>query len=266
MGFFISRETHVGDNEIAGEFKFCEKGVCGNAELNNGLPKEGSLLAFGDIKVEALNETDVSAVVQEITGIVRAENCKALMEERLDNVGFQLDPEVVEKVLKRCYKVPHLAYRFFNWVKTKDGFCHTTKTYNTMLYTAGEAREFSMVDLLLEEMEKYSCEKDIKTWTILIQQYGKAELIGKALLVFEKMRKSGYEPVLEVYEVMLHSLCNAGKGEIALEFYKEMVQREIEPNSSLYKMLLNCLAKSGDVSAVQSVADDMIRDFTDSGA
>ncbi|KAJ6743149.1 PENTATRICOPEPTIDE REPEAT-CONTAINING PROTEIN [Salix viminalis] len=258
-GFFISRETHVGDNEITGEFKFCEKGVCENAELNNGLPKEGSVLAFGDIKVEALNETDVSAVVQEITGIVRAENCKALMEERLDNVGFQLDPEVVEKVLKRCYKVPHLAYRFFNWVKTKDGFCHTTKTYNTMLYTAGEAREFSMVDLLLEEMEKYSCEKDIKTWTILIQQYGKAELIGKALLVLEKMRKSGYEPDLEVYEVMLHSLCNAGKGEIALEFYKEMVQREIEPNLSLYKMLLNCLAKSGDVSAVQSVADDMIR-------
>ena len=258
-GFFIPRETHVGDNEISGEFKYREEGVCGNAELNNGLQKEGSLLAFGDIKVGALNETDVSAVVHEITGIVRAENCTASMEERLDKVGFQLEPEIVEKVLKRCYKVPHLAYRFFNWVKTKDGFCHTTKTYNTMLYTAGEAREFSVVDVLLEEMEKYSCERDIKTWTILIQQYGKAKLVGKALLVHEKMRKSGCEPDVEVYEVTLHSLCDAGKGEIALEIYKEMVQREMEPNLSLYKMLLNCLAKSGDVSAVQSVADDMIR-------
>ena len=31
-GFFISRETQVGDNEITGEFKYCEKGVCGKGQ------------------------------------------------------------------------------------------------------------------------------------------------------------------------------------------------------------------------------------------
>uniref|UniRef100_A0A2N9H617 Pentacotripeptide-repeat region of PRORP domain-containing protein n=1 Tax=Fagus sylvatica TaxID=28930 RepID=A0A2N9H617_FAGSY len=181
------------------------------------------------------------------------------MEERLENLGVGFDPEVVEKVLKRCFKVPCLALRFFNWVKLRDGFRHTTRTYNTMLYIAGEAGEFRLVEKLVEDMEKNLCEKDIKTWTILISLYGNAKLISKALLVFNNMRKCGCEPDSHVYMKMIRALCAAGKDDIAMEFYKEMVQKEMGIDMSLYKMLMNCLARSGDIAAVHSVADDMMR-------
>ena len=81
------------------------------------------------------------------------------MEGQLENVGFEFNLEVVEKVLKRCFKVPHLAVRFFNWMKMRNGFFHTPRTYNTMIYIAGEAKEFRLVELA-EDMEKNSCEKD----------------------------------------------------------------------------------------------------------
>ncbi|EEF38299.1 putative pentatricopeptide repeat-containing protein At5g06400, mitochondrial [Ricinus communis] len=258
-GFLISKENHQKHDELNAELKTGTRGIYKNVEPNNVLREEEVFLGLDDTQIRDLNEIDVSPVVREITGIVRAENDLVAMEERLENLGFYFEPEIVEKVLKRCFKVPHLAFRFFSWVKMRDGFCHTTKTYYTMLYIAGEAKEFKVVDDLVEEMEKNSCEKDIKTWSILISQFGKAKLIGKALLFFEKMKTSGCEPDEKIYKMMVHSLCNAGKGEVALAFYKEMVQKDMRLDLSLYKILLISMAKSGDVGAVHLVANDMSR-------
>ncbi|XP_065854990.1 putative pentatricopeptide repeat-containing protein At5g06400, mitochondrial [Euphorbia lathyris] len=240
-----SKENHV----LTEDLNTHTQGACENVELSNSL--QG-----GKTEIRVSKEIDVSSIVNEVTRIVRAE---VSMEERLDSLGFQLDTHIVDKVLKRCFKVPQLACKFFNWVKIKDGFFHNTDTYNTMLYIVGEAKEFNLADCLVEEMEKYSCEKDIKTWNILISKFGKAKMIGKALFFFEKMKKSGCEPDEKIYKTMVHSLCNAGKGEVAMELYKEMVRRDLRLDLSLYKVLLNTMAKLGDVGAVNTVTDDMIR-------
>ncbi|KAI3984990.1 hypothetical protein MKX01_004758 [Papaver californicum] len=168
--------------------------------------------------------TDVSPIVHKITGIIRAQDVKVSFEERLERSGFLFDSDIVDKVLKRCFKVGHLAYRFFNWVKLQNGYHHTTSTYNTMLYIAGEAKEFGLVDKLVKEMEMELCSKDIKTWTILISSYGKVNMIGRCLHVFENMRKSGCEPDGRTYKLIF----------------------------------LNCLSRSGNVSAVRLIGNDMV--------
>ncbi|KAF5750603.1 putative pentatricopeptide repeat-containing protein [Tripterygium wilfordii] len=238
------------------ELATCTQNVCENAEANIMREKENSSV-LEDTQMGNTGEIDVSPMVHEITAIVRAGNSVVSMAERLDKAGFQLDPEIVDKVLKRCFKDPHLAFRFFDWVKMRDGFSHTTKTYNTMLYIAGEAKEFELVEKLMVEMEKSSCEKDIKTYTILMSQYGKAKLISKALMVFEKMRKLGCEPDAEAYRTMIRSLCTAGEAEIAFEFYKEMVHRDMGLDIGSYRLLLNSLVRLGDTAAVHSVAGSM---------
>ncbi|KAK4749240.1 hypothetical protein SAY87_026689 [Trapa incisa] len=183
------------------------------------------------------------------------------MEERLEGSGLAFDADIAGKVLKRCFKVPHLALRFFNWIKLRDDFSLTTEMYNTMLYIAGEAKQFQVVQKLMEEMEASSCEVNLKTYTIIIAHYGKAKLFGSALLVFEKMKQFGFEADYAVYSIMVRTLCIAHKADIAIEFYKEMVLKDMTPSLGLYKMLLNCLAISGDVNAVHSVSDDMVRKF-----
>lgn len=251
-GFSVSKRAPLELIEVSDRFGCSTHAVCENAEEEN-------LSVLEDTRVGNLGGIDVSPIVHEITEIVRAGNDVVSMEERLENLSFRFEPEVVDKVLKRCFKVPHLALRFFNWVKLREGFCHATETYNTMLTIAGEAKELELLEELEREMEINSCEKNIKTWTILVSLYGKAKLIGKALLVFEKMRKCGFEPDAVAYKVLVRSLCNAGKGDIALEFYKEMAQKEMVLDLSLYKIVMNCAAKLGDVDAVLSIADDMVR-------
>ncbi|BBH07547.1 Pentatricopeptide repeat superfamily protein [Prunus dulcis] len=244
--------------EIGEECPPCTLAVRRNAE-DSVLQQKEDITVLEDAHLENVAEIDVSLVVHEVTKIVRAENGLISMEELLENMGFQLDSVIVDKVLKRCFKVPHLALRFFNWVKLKERFRHTIETYNTMLFIAGEAKEFAMVEKLVDEMEKNSCQKDVKTWTILISQYGKAKLIGKALLVYEEMRKCGYEPDAVVYRLMIRALCAAGKSDVAMEFYKEMVKKDIGLDTNLYKLLLNGIARSGETGAVALVSDDMIR-------
>ncbi|XP_022766926.1 putative pentatricopeptide repeat-containing protein At5g06400, mitochondrial [Durio zibethinus] len=253
-GFSISPQTNARELEFIEESLCRRPAVCQNAQEKIKLVEQEENTQMGNSV-----EFDVSAVVHEITKIVRAENALVSMEEQLENSGFSFEPEIVEKVLKRCFKVPHLAFRFFNWLKLRKGFCYTTETFNTMLYISGEAKEYGLLEMLLEEMDEKSCKKDIKTWTILISQYGKSKLIGKALEVFEKMKKYGCEPDEVAYRMMIRALCNAEKGDIAIEFYKEMIEMEMSLDLNLYKMLLNCVAKSGDIAAVHLVADNMMR-------
>ncbi|KAJ7971346.1 Pentatricopeptide repeat [Quillaja saponaria] len=256
-GILISEESLAKEGDFNKESS-CTPLVCRNAEEDLSQEKE-NMSVLEDTQLGNVREDDVSRIVGEITEIVRSNNGLVSVEERLGNLDYQLDPEIVEKVLKRCFKVPKLALRFFNWVQLEDGFCHTTGTYNTMLYIAGDAKEFGLVEKLVEEMEKNLVKKDVSTWTILISKYGKAKRISKALLVFEEMKKCGYEPDTAAYKTIIHALCTAGKPEIAMEFYREMSRKDMVIDVRLYRALVNCVAISGDIASVHSVADDVMR-------
>lgn len=239
----------------------CTKSVCENAVESVVLGKDENFPVLEDTQLVQMGEEDMRRMVGEITEIIRAENGSISVEERLEKMGYdELNVEVFDRVLKRCFKMPCLALRVFNWLKIKDGFSHTTQTYNTMLCIAGEAKEFGLVKKLVEEMDECGVQKDVNTWTILISHYGKAKKISEALLAFENMQKCGCEPDAVSFRTVIRLLCISGKGDIAMEFYKDMVRKDIALDDvRLYKMLMNCLAKSGDVEAVSLLGNDMTR-------
>ncbi|KAK7392722.1 hypothetical protein VNO78_21168 [Psophocarpus tetragonolobus] len=249
-GFLFPLETPHSEAGF-GEEPACTKRICENAAENVG--------TLDDAQLGNMGEQYLSRVVGEITEVIRAENASTSVEERLENLNYGLRSDVFDMVLKRCFKMPLLALRVFNWLKLKNGYSHTTRTYNTMLYIAGEAKEFGLVKKLVEEMDEYEVEKDVKTWTILVTHYGKAKKISEALLAFENMKRCGCEPDAVLYGAMICSLCSAGKGDVAMEFYNEMVQKDMVLDVRLYKMFMNCMARSRDVAAVSLLGNDMIR-------
>ncbi|KAK4428324.1 putative pentatricopeptide repeat-containing protein, mitochondrial [Sesamum alatum] len=261
-GFLASKETQLRGNMESAESSVCQlQSACENADEKRDHVKTGILVLEnnGTGISDEIEVRDVSPIVHKVTEIVRTKSSLLSMEERLRNVDVDYNEEVVEKVLKRCFKVPHLALRFFKWVKFSKGFQHTANTFNTMINIAGEAKEFGLIEELAEEMGKNSCEKNIKTWTVLVSHYGKAKLIGKALLVFEEMKRAGVKPDAIAYRIMLRGLCSAGKADLALEFYKDMVHNEVKLDVASYKQLLKCFALSGDVTSVHLVGENMVR-------
>ncbi|KAL9319325.1 hypothetical protein ACSQ67_015842 [Phaseolus vulgaris] len=249
-GFLFPLQTpHSEDGSK--DLSVCTEGVCENSAQNVG--------SLEDAQMGNMGKEDVRRIVDEITEIVRGENGSTSMEERLESLSYGLNSEVFDMVLKRCFKVPQLAFRAFNWLKLKEGYSHTTQTCNTMLYIAGEAKEFGWVKRLVEEMDECGIQKDVKTWTILVTHYGKARKISEALLAFENMKRCGYEPDAVSYSAIIRSLCSADKGDIAMEFYSDMVRKDMVCDVRLYKTIMNCMARSGDVAAVSLLGNDMIR-------
>ncbi|CAN1277749.1 Putative pentatricopeptide repeat-containing protein At5g06400, mitochondrial [Linum perenne] len=251
VGICFAEKTEVGNKGSSQGMTGCTPDVCENAQ-----ERKNTMLVSEDLPASIV---DISPSVRQIADAVRAEDGATSMEERLERIECRFDVEVVEEVLKRCSEVPHLALRFFDWVSNRDGFRHTTDTYNMMLYVAGEAQELGLLDRLADDMNENIVERDFKTWTILISQYGKGKKLGKVLMCFEQMKKSGLEPDAQVYKMVIETACDAGKGEIALELYKEMVLGNMEVDLSLYEVLLDSLAKLGDSEAVNLIADDMTR-------
>lgn len=233
------------------------QGACGNADgkIEHSLALEDS----GSRASDQIEVMDVGPIVHKVIEIVRCENALLSMEESLENADFKYSEEVVVNVLKKCFKVPHSALRFFDWVKCRKGFQHTTNTFNVMINVAGQAEESGLVEELVEDMRESSCEKNLKTWTVLLSHYGSRKRIGKALVVFEEMRRAGVEPDAVAYRTMLRVLCNARKSDLVLEFYKDMVRNEVNLDMDLYKRLLKCFALCGNIESAHLVGEDMIR-------
>ncbi|CAO2174957.1 unnamed protein product [Urochloa humidicola] len=231
-----------------------------NTGVLGGLTDDGSQ-PF-DIAERAVNhDTDsISEVVHRITGVLRSHAPGTSMEQRLESLGVTYTPQLVNMVLKRCFKVRQLGFWFFHWVKRLPRFRHTTETYNTMLYITGEGRSFAIMEELAGEMDREMCPKDIKTWTIVLSSYGKAGHIGKMLSTFEAMRKLGSIAIdRRVYRTVLHALCDADKPELALEFYKDM-PRNMEVRTDILRHLMRCVATTDNAAeAVCSIRDDMIK-------
>ncbi|CAM0882917.1 unnamed protein product [Alopecurus aequalis] len=201
----------------------------------------------------------ISADVQRITQVLRSEVPGLSVEQRLGDLGVTYTPSLVNMVLKRCFKKRHLGFRFFYWVKQLPGFCHTTETYNTMLYIAGEARSFESMEELMGEMDTEMCLKDIKTWTIIIDSYGKARQTAKMLSTFYAVKKSGSMAVdTKVYRTILRALCNDERHELALEFYQDM-PANMDVGSYILRLLLCLLARSNNAEAVFLIRDGMIK-------
>lgn len=241
----------------------CSQGACFNAQMKENFEIDDQKIGespVSDLVPEEISVVeDVSPVVHKITQVVRAELSGVRMEERLDELCLSVSPEIVEKVLKRCFKVGHLALRFFYWVKGQPGFRHTTETYNVMLYIVGEGEEFDLMEKLVREMDEELCLNNVKTWTIIVSRYGNANKVGKALWAFDQMRKLGCCPDKGVYEALLHALLNARKSELAVEFYKEMVLQNLRVDRKLYEKLMTCLSMSGHLDEARMVWNDMLK-------
>ncbi|XP_020591746.1 putative pentatricopeptide repeat-containing protein At5g06400, mitochondrial [Phalaenopsis equestris] len=229
--------------------------VCQNVPASNSTFQT---IERGKTRLNACALEEISSVVQKVTEIIRSDN-QIPLELRLNELRIVFTPEIVDMVLKRCFKVGSIALRFFHWIKLQPGFCHTTETYNTMAYIAGEAGEFDLMEKLMEDMDADLCLKNIKTWTILISHYANAKKIGKALWTFEEMRKSGCKIDNSVYEAILRGLFSTRKAELAFEFYKEMVLKKLKVDIKIYAMLMDCLSIAGDIGNVRLVAEDMMK-------
>ncbi|CAM8913985.1 unnamed protein product [Rhodiola kirilowii] len=196
-------------------------------------------------------------VVEQVSNLIGQLKWGPAAEEAVGNLNCSLDAYQANQVLKQIQD-HSVAFGFFNWLRRQPGFKHDGHTYTTMVGILGRAKQFRMINMLLEQMLLDGCQPNVVTYNRLIHSYGRANFLTEALRVFDHMKEAGCEPDKVTYCTLIDIHAKAGYLDIAMHMYQKMQEVGLTPDTFTYSVMINCLGKAGHLSAAQKLFYEMV--------
>lgn len=215
--------------------------------MPNVCPPEQEVVGSSPLEPSPVdNEADVEQICVLLS---RSEDWDST-REGLEKCNVNFTSELVLEIICRCKFRSGTALRFFDWVGERDGYCHSSETYNMAMKIVGGSKDFERMRNLFYEMRRKGCLITPHTWTIMIMQYGRAGLTKIALGIFEEMKVSGCEPSGSTYKYLIISLCGrkGRKVDEAVKLFREMMRSEHVPDKEFIEIYLGCLCESDKLS------------------
>lgn len=178
--------------------------------------------------------------------------------QTLKKMEFEWSTKVAVYLLKDLEDVD-VAFGFFEWLRSQEGYKHDESTYAKMIVILLRARRFPIIDCLLAEMHEQGLK--VPTWVFnqIIECYSSCHDAAGALKVFEKMHEMGSAPDGPVFTTMIDVLMRDGMYRRAMEVYGEMLQSGHEPNNFTYSVLINGLGIAGKAEAGHKLLNIMLK-------
>ncbi|XP_054807197.1 pentatricopeptide repeat-containing protein At1g18900-like isoform X2 [Prosopis cineraria] len=196
-------------------------------------------------------------VVEVVLDILQKLKWSPATEKALCNINCSLDAYQANQILKQLQDYS-VALGFFYWLKRQPGFKHDDHTYTTMVGILGRARQFGMINRLLEQMVSDGCKPNVVTYNRMIHNYGRANCLKEALNVFNQMQEEKCEPDRVTYCTLIDIHAKAGYLEVAMAMYERMQQVGLSPDTFTYSVMINCLGKSGNLTAAHRLFCEMV--------
>ncbi|XP_074274034.1 putative pentatricopeptide repeat-containing protein At5g08310, mitochondrial [Silene latifolia] len=140
----------------------------------------------------------------------------------LTQLGFQLTPRIVEDVLKEL-RSWNVAYRFFNWAKSQNGYFHNCYTYNAMASILSSVRQNAAMKSLVFDVMNSSCYMSPGALGFLIRCLGNVGLVHEANELFDRVREKGLcNPNNYSYNCLLEAIAKSSLSDLAEKRLDEM--------------------------------------------
>ncbi|KAL3528302.1 hypothetical protein ACH5RR_007624 [Cinchona calisaya] len=196
-------------------------------------------------------------VVDSVSRMLQQLKWGPVIEDSLRNLNCSLDAFQANQILKQLQDYT-VALGFFYWLKKQPGFKHDGHTYTTMVGILGRARQFGVINKLLEQMVMEGCQPNVVTYNRLIHSYGRANYLNEAINVFNKMQKAGCEPDRVTYCTLIDIHAKAGYLDVAMDMYQRMQEVGLSPDTFTYSVIINCLGKAGHLAAAHKLFCEMV--------
>eukprot|EP00249_Psilotum_nudum_P007658 c20724_g1_i1 orf=122-1921(-) len=209
--------------------------------------------------------------------ILRERAWGPITELALQEFAEGLTPRLVAEVIR--HQEVDSAFRFFEWAKKQEGYCHDVHSYNAMVKKLAASQNFTVAGEILKEMKRVGSEVNSYTFVPFIVHYGKAGMVRRALGTLNCMntfnfrsdkrigfhltqvlesnsdKVPGVEDILahidfsnrEAFETLIICLGRAGKVDHAEKLLEEMEIRGFTPNVNNYAILVDCNCRAGRV-------------------
>ncbi|KAI3985494.1 hypothetical protein MKX01_033808 [Papaver californicum] len=150
------------------------------------------------------------------------------------------------------------CFRVFQLVEKSSWIKHDGHTYTTMVGILGNARKFTYINRLLDEISRYGCLPNVVTYNRLIHSYGRANYLNEALNVFNQMQEVGCEQDRVTYCTLIDIHAKAGYLDVAMDLYGRMQSAGLSPDTFTYSVIINCLGKAGHLAAAYKLFREMV--------
>ncbi|XP_047090213.1 pentatricopeptide repeat-containing protein At5g02830, chloroplastic-like [Lolium rigidum] len=121
-------------------------------------------------------------------------------------------------------------------------------SYNILLKTCCNAREFNLAQEIYEEIKKKehggALKLDVFTYSTMIKVFAEAKMWKKASNIKDDMRAVGVRLNLVTWSSLINAYANSGLVDGAIEILEEMIRDGCQPTAPCFNIILTSLVKS----------------------
>ncbi|KAK9663827.1 hypothetical protein RND81_14G001300 [Saponaria officinalis] len=199
-----------------------------------------------------------TALVNHLISIFTHQRFHSSNSHELTQLGSQLTPDIVESVLKALNNWK-LAYAFFNWATSQNGYFHNCYTYNAMASLLSSARQIPPMKTLLSHLIHSSCYMTPGAFGFFIRCLGSLGLVHEANLLFDQFRDSGLcLPNSYTYNCLLEAIAKSTLTHVAEQRLAEMRRLSWMVDKYTLTPLLQVYCNSGEFDKALLVFDQML--------
>lgn len=200
------------------------------------------------------------ALISASTRTVPARKWTPLLEQTLHRLGCRdsLSPALVAQVINPfLLNHPSLALGFFNWASQQPGYFHTSSSYQAILYTLSNSRQFHCSEKLLNEARAQKLHLEPSVYRSIIDSNIAGKKSNIAFSVFNQARSLIPEIGRETCNSLLAALSSDGNLKSARQVFDEMLGRGISLNTVGFGVYMWRFCRNAEVGQIFNLLDEV---------
>jgi pentatricopeptide repeat protein len=207
------------------------------------------------VKVDACADVICKALIKASNG-----RWDSLVEQSLHRLGYRdlLNPSLVAQVIMQPGLQRHhaLALGFFNWAEQQPGYSHNSTSYEALIQSLRNAKQFRAIDKVLKQMKLQRIALSSSAFVTIVSANIQAKRSKDAYKTFMDMKALGHRLNADVYNSLLYSLSSDGYIDLAQAVYSEMRSDRIPVNAVSFGIFIGVFCRSGDLKIVLDMINE----------
>ncbi|XP_027106657.1 uncharacterized protein [Coffea arabica] len=184
---------------------------------------------------------------------------KNAIETALTNVGIEITPDILDKVVNRGNLGGEAMVMFFNWAVEQPRMTRDVDSFHVLIKALGRRKCFEfMVDMLFD-MRKRGTNPNCDTLFIVMDSFIRARRVSKAVKMLDDLEDFGLKCDTETFNVLLKCLIRRSHVGTASSLVNKM-RGKIRFNSVTYNSVISGWSRFGIVSEVERTLEAMVED------
>lgn len=216
----------------------------------SGVESTQNARCYSKLRKNKAKEDNV--LIRSIVSILqRTDKWGSLLKQLCDISGSEITSPVAVQVLKRIKK-PELAFKFFDWLDSLQGFDHDSVTYTTILKVLTrdcKASHAEIAESLLRKKIHLGFDVTPCDYDYLLHQWACVGRTDMGLGLLNEMIGLGFSPAFTSCTILLEELLDSAEEDLGWDLFGKMLNGSIDAlETETFNVAMKSLCKKGKLN------------------